>query len=147
MEKIRTLVLSLLEKLTNTEFALDVTEDHGAWKIAITSADEHALVGRDNEKYEALSHLLKRMIAKEHGEEIKVIIDINGMRAKNEEALKAKAKIIAGRAREFKTDVEMEPMSSYERMLIHAALDGEPNIKTESIGEGRQRRLVVKYIE
>jgi spoIIIJ-associated protein len=146
MEKIRDMVKSLLEKLAITSFELDVTEDHGAWKISITSEDEH-LKGHDNEKYEAFSHLLKRMLSRELGEEAKILIDINGMRAKAEEALKAKAMIVALRAREFKTDVEMEPMSSYERMLIHSALEGQLNIKTESIGEGRQRRLVVKYVE
>lgn len=147
MEKIKGIVKSLLEKLAVVDAEVDVCEDHGAWKITVTSPDEHSLVGRDNEKYEAFSHLLKRMLSKEIGEEQKIIIDVNGLRAKNDEALKAKAMIVAGRAREFKRDVEMDPMSSYERMLIHSALEGQANIKTESIGEGRNRRLVVRYIE
>jgi spoIIIJ-associated protein len=147
MEKIRDIVKNLIEKLAVTEADVEVSESHGAWIVSITSPDEHTLVGRDNDKYEALSHLLKRMLAKELGEEAKIIVDINGMRAKNEEALKVKAKMVAGRAREFKTNVEMDPMSSYERMLVHSALQDEPNIKTESVGEGRNRRLVVKYVE
>ncbi len=147
MEKIRDIVKNLIEKLSVTEAEVDVLYDHDAWKITVTSSDEHSLVGKDNEKFDAFSHVLKRILAKEIGEEAKIVIDINGIRAKGDEALKAKAKMIAARTREFKVNVEMDPMSSYERMLVHSALQGEANIKTESIGEGRERRLVVKYVE
>lgn len=147
MQRIEALIKSLIEKLGVSEAKVLVLDDAGVWKISINTPDEESLVGRDNERYEALSHLLRRMIAREFGEEVKVMIDVNGMRAKNDEALKAKAVIIAERARAFKRDVEMDPMTSYERMIVHSALEGQLNIKTESIGEGRDRRLVVKYIE
>ncbi len=55
--------------------------------------------------------------------------------------------MLAKRARSFKIDVEMDPMTSYERMLVHSHLEGRPNIKTESIGEGKERRLVIKFVE
>lgn len=147
MSKIESLIKSLIEKLGVSDAKIEVTDAAGVWKVSIDTSDEVSLVGRDNERYEALSHLLKRMIAKEFGEDTKVVIDINGIRAKNDEALKAKAMIIAERARSFKRDVEMDPMTSYERMIVHSALEGQPDIKTESIGEGRDRRLVVRYIE
>lgn len=147
MQKIEALIKSLIEKLGVSEAKIEVVDDSGVWKISIDTPDEASLVGRDNERYEALSHLLRRMVARECGEEVKVMIDVNGMRAKNDEALKAKSMIIAERARAFKRDVEMDPMTSYERMVVHSALGGQPNIKTESIGEGRDRRLVVRYIE
>lgn len=147
MEKVRKIVESLIEKLGVEQTTTDITEDNGVWKIAITTSDERALVGHDNERFDALTHLLKRMLARDLGEEVKIVVDINGMRAKKEEELKAKAGIIADRARAFKIDVEMDPMSSYERMVVHSHLEGAPNIKTESIGEGHNRRLVVKYIE
>ena len=53
---------------------------------------------------------------------------------------------MAERARELKYDVEMEPMSSYERLIIHSVLQGSANIKTESQGDGRSRRVVVRYV-
>lgn len=147
MDKIREVAKSLIEKLSVTDATIDIVEENGGWKISINSSDERTLIGRDNDKYEAFSHLLKRILSKDLGEETKIFVDINGMRAKNDESLKAKAMIVAGRAREFKRDVEMDPMSSYERMVIHTALENEPNIKTESVGEGRNRRLIVRFVE
>jgi len=147
MKQAQKITESLLEKLGVAGASVDAIEENGVWKISITSEDEHSLVGRDGDKFEAFSHLLKRMLAKELGEEAKIIVDINHIRAKKEEALKGKAGIIADRARAFKRDVEMEPMSSYERMVVHSHLEGALNIKTESVGEGKSRRLIVKYIE
>lgn len=147
MEKIETLTKSLIANLGVTEASVEIKEGSGVWHISIDSPEEASLIGRDNEKFEAISHLLKRMIAKEFGEDVRLAVDINGIRARNDDALKAKAMIMAERARSFKMDVEMDPMTSYERMVVHSALDGQPNVKTESIGEGRNRRLVVRFVE
>jgi len=116
------------------------------WTIAIQSQDDRPMVGRDGENFEHFSHLLKRMLAKETGEDFKINLDVNNRNGRNIEALKTKAVILAERARSFKKDVELEPMSSFERMVIHTALEGSPNIKTESVGMGKERRLVVRYV-
>ena len=147
MDKIKQITEALLEKLDVKALSIEVTGAADAWKISIESEDEAALVGKDNDRFEALTHLLRRMIAKDIGEDAKIIVDVNKIREKKEGELKIKATIIADRARAFKTDVEMDPMSSYERMVVHSHLEGALNIKTESVGEGRNRRLVIKYIE
>lgn len=141
------LVKELAEKLGANEIDVAVETSPEVITIAIKSADERTLLGRDGERFDALNHLLKRILAKKVGEERKISIDINSRKQKAEEVLKTKALIIAERAREFKTAIEMEPMSSYERMIIHTVLEGAPNIKTESKGEGRERRIVVHYTE
>lgn len=147
MDKIKEITKSLLHNLGVEGAVFEVLEENGVWKIHIESTDEAALVGQDGDKFDALSHLLKRMITKELGEEAKIVVDVNKIRAKKENELKVKAGIIADRARAFKINVEMDPMSSYERMVVHSHLEGAANIKTESIGEGRNRRLVIKFVE
>ncbi len=57
-----------------------------------------------------------------------------------------KALNVAEEARNLKTDILMEPMSSYERMVVHSTLAGIPDISTESVGLGKDRRLKVKYL-
>ena len=113
----------------------------------LKSDESKDFIGRDKERFEAFTHLLRRMAEKIVGEDKKISVDINNRQQKQDETLKTKAKIIAERAREFKKDMEMEPMSSYERMVIHTALEGMPFIKTESAGEGKNRRVIVKFIE
>jgi len=94
-------------------------------------------------------YLLKRIFNKDSkfGEELfKCTIDINDAQSKADEGIKIKALNAAEQARNLKTDVDMEPMSSYERMVVHSTLAGCPDISTESIGIGKERRLKVKYL-
>jgi len=72
---------------------------------------------------------------------------VNDYRASIIEKLKMKAGIMANRARDMKSNIELEPMSSYERLIIHGTLSSQPNIKTESTGEGKDRRIIIKYIQ
>ena len=78
---------------------------------------------------------------------IKFFIDINGYFENNNKELQMKAKIMAERARSFKTNMELEPMTPYERMIVHSALEDFSDIKTESVGFGKGRKVVIKYVE
>jgi spoIIIJ-associated protein len=96
-----------------------------------------------------LVYLLKRIFNKNavSGEEIfKCTIDINDLQSKADAKIKKKALEAAEEARNLKSDVLMDPMSSYERMVAHSSLSGLADISTESVGEGRERRLKVKYL-
>ena len=73
------------------------------------------------------------------------LVDVNDYRVKQIKDLQAKALMMAERARSFQYDVELTPMSSYERLIVHTTLQDAPNVKTESQGEGRNRRVVIKY--
>ncbi len=74
-----------------------------------------------------------------------VLIDVNDFRIKQIKDLQAKAMMMAERARSFQYDVELSPMSSYERLIVHTTLADSPHVKTESQGEGRSRRVVIKF--
>lgn len=114
--------------------------------FVIKTKDQPLLIGDHGETFEALSHLVKRIAQKDALEAPLFSIDVNDYRSGRTEKLKIKAALLAGRARDTKSDVEMEPMSSYERLLVHGMLSGESSIKTESIGEGKERRIVIRYV-
>lgn len=114
----------------------------------IKTGDSGLLIGDRGETFNAFSHLIKRIAEKRFGEDHPdFFIDVNDYRSSLAEKLKLQAKMLASRARDMKANIEMDPMSSYERLVIHGTLSDEPNVKTESIGEGRNRRIVIKYIE
>jgi len=73
------------------------------------------------------------------------LVDVDDYRTRQIKDLETKAKMMAERARSLQYDVELTPMSAYERLIVHTALADEPNVKTESQGEGRSRRVVIKY--
>jgi spoIIIJ-associated protein len=60
--------------------------------------------------------------------------------------IEVKARMMADRARSLRYDVELAPMSAYERLIVHSVLADMASIKTESTGEGRERRIVIRYI-
>ncbi len=110
---------------------------------------EKVSTARGEDVVRDLVYLLKRVFNKSTlpGEEIfKCTIDINDQQSKADAKIKAKALNAAEEARNLKTDVLMEPMSSYERMVAHSTLSGLDDISTESVGEGRERRLKIKYL-
>jgi len=96
-----------------------------------------------------LVYLLKRLFNKGAlvGEEsFKCTIDINDLQSRADDKIKMKASAGAEEARKLKTDILLDPMSSYERMVVHSTLSGSVDITTESVGEGRERRIKIKYL-
>lgn len=95
-----------------------------------------------------LVYLLKRIFSKNtvNEEMFKCTIDINDQQSKIDDKIKIKALKAAEEAKSLKTDVLMDPMSSYERMIIHSTLADSIDISTESVGEGKERRVKVKYL-
>jgi spoIIIJ-associated protein len=146
MDDIKLTIKSFIDSLGITESSIDIDTKGGVHIIKISSPEERLLIGKENERYDAFLHLTKRMLAKKLGESVRIVIDINGVQQYKDEQLKNRASLMSDRAKFFKMDVELEPMSSYDRMVIHSCLENVPNIKTESVGEGKSRHLVIKYI-
>src|SRR6187549_3321013 len=128
--------------------SVEETEDLVTTKklFIIKTPESGLLIGDNGEVFNSLSHLIRRIASKGLDEAADFSIDVNDYRASMMEKLKMTAGILANRARDMKVDVEMDPMSSYERLIVHGSLSGQPNIKTESIGEGRDRRLIIRYV-
>jgi spoIIIJ-associated protein len=151
-EEIKRLISEMLVLMEVPAEMIEVETDSktGNDVYMIRTAYEDALIGRDGERFSALLHLIKRIVNKDEDgkdSEYKFSVDVNNYQKAKIERLRNKAIILANQARDFKKNIEMEPMSSYERMVCHDALAGQNNIKTESTGFGKDRRLVIKYTE
>ncbi len=101
----------------------------------------------------ALNHIIKRILEKkfnqnegEQDKKINFIIDINDFQKNKVDSVKALAHMMAERARYFKSNIELEPMSPFERRIVHEFLSDFLDIKTESLGFGPNRKIVIKYI-
>ena len=136
-----------------TWFSVEVSQPHFFW--------EHG-----GEALFAINHLARRMIetkttptpgegdspspgvgrgaTKQEG--LGILIDINGFQKKRVENIHAIAHMMAERARYFKSSIEVDPMSAFDRRIVHEFLADATDLKTESQGEGLSRRVVIKYI-
>lgn len=140
-------VSEFLQKLGHEAQSVVVTAGHRT-VVAVTVADPALLVGQDGEHLRALNMLAKRMVEKSHGEDAAVfLIDVNGHHESKMEHVRQEARVLAQRARLFKHDVEMPPLSSYERLVVHELFADDQEINTESAGEGKFRHIVLKYVD
>lgn len=154
-EEIQNLIKELIEKTTVKLNGISITNDgpKNVW-VSVEVSEPHFFIGREGEGLHALSHLVHRIIeAKTPNEEnllpqqgLGIIIDINGFQKKHIENIRAVAHMMSERARYFKSNIEVDPMSAFERRIVHEFLSESNDLKTESVGFGRDRRVVIKYI-
>ncbi len=125
------------------------TEDGDTLWCSISTPDSRFLIGRDGEALKSFNHLVKKMAEKEHGEEAlrNLQIDVNGYQKQHMDSIRATAHMLAERARYFKSSIEAEPMPAFERRVMHMFLEQMKDIKTESKGEGRDRKVVITFVE
>lgn len=130
-----------------TSVGVEEDERIKSHRFVITTLDSAILIGENGTRLLSLNHLVKRMVTKDDETPASFMIDVNDYQKKRIDDIRAKAHMLAERARYFKSSVEMEPMSSYERMLVHAEFTDTPDIATESVGYGRDRKVVIKHTE
>ena len=102
-----------------------------------------ALIGRRGETMESLSYLASLVANRLDGDYIKLGLDVAGYRDKRESDLTALAQRIGAKVRKTGRSFAMEPMNPYERRIIHSAISKMEGVRSESKGEGRDRRVVI----
>lgn len=148
MEIIETTIKELLDILAVPYTEISRDETAGQVIYTIHAEDGRSLIGAHGDTIHALDLIVKKIVEKKVGEDDNTshfLVDVNGYRLKHIKELQTKALMMAERARSFQYDVELSPMTAYERLIVHATLSDSPNVKTESQGVGRERRVVIKY--
>jgi spoIIIJ-associated protein len=145
-DEIQKTLAGLLEKMGIAVDSIEVVDAAGHTLFTVHTKDSGVIIGSGGETLHALNHLMKKIFETDReAEEKRFVIDVNGYHLKHIKSLEGQAKMLAERARTFKYDVEMSPMSPYDRLIVHASLQESPEIKTESQGEGKLRHIVIKY--
>lgn len=142
-EKIKKIIEEFIEKMT---FSVEVEigqPQEDTIPVNLKLEEPSVLIGDRGQTLSDIQHLLKMIIRKKIENPIYIDLDIQDYKKKKEEYLKDMAKSIADEVILNKKEKILEPMSSYERRIIHMALAEREGISTESIGE-EERRIVVK---
>lgn len=156
--KIQNLIKELIEKTTVQTTKIAITEDNGAntW-FSVEVSEPHFFIKQDGEAIYALNHLVRRILETKNPSstssdveakrrENSVFVDINDFQKKRVENIRAVAHMMSERARYFKSNIEVDPMPAFERRVVHEFLADASDLKTESMGYGPARRVVIKYI-
>lgn len=118
--------------------------------IKIEGEDTGILIGRHGETLDALQYLanlaLNAELEKSGAECAKISVDIEGYRARREETLRNLAKRTADKVKRYKRNIALDPMTPYERRIIHSALQNDPQVMTASVGSDEHRKVVIHYV-
>ena len=157
--EIQNLIRELIEKTTVKTIGITISENKGenTW-FSVEVEEPHFFLGREGEALYALNHLVRRIVENKLSPMSDlgilprsdlgagILIDINGFQKKHVESVRTVAHMMSERARYFKSDIEVDPISAFERRIVHEFLSDATDLKTESVGFGTTRRVVIKYV-
>ena len=133
----------VIEKMGVQDVQFSAVQKGEATIIRLDGEKMGALIGRRGETMESLSYLASLVANRLEGDYIKLGLDVAGYRDKRESDLTALAQRIGTKVRRTGRSFAMEPMNPYERRIIHSAIGKMEGVRSESKGEGRDRRVVI----
>ena len=144
IKDIQKIVEKFFQKATfDVSYQVELDEDNIV-KLALEMDEPQILIGERGSTLAELQRLLGNIVRKQVGQPVLLDVDINGYKQKRHEYLCNLANNIADRVSLVKRPEALFPMNSYERRLVHTELANRADIKTESEGEGEERRILIK---
>lgn len=152
IEQLQVLVVDAVKKMgitatTKASLHFDPESNLETIKINVVSEDGSLLIGQGGSHLIALQHVIRIIANKKFEKSFKFIIDVNDYRHERMDFLENLAKNSAREAYRTKEKVILRPMTSYERRIIHQALNDNEFVETESVGVEPERKVVIKLKE
>ena len=116
-------------------------------KVTIDSDRNSVLIGRSGKTLQALNELAKLAVSNRFKKRFRVLLDVGGYKEEKYGKVASIARREAERVVRTQVDCKLDPMTPDERRIVHNALSGMEHVKTESIGQGPNRAVVIKYVD
>ena len=144
-ERTEAFLRGLLEHM-DVECSISVSQrEGGGIDVKLDGPNMGAVIGRRGETLDAIQHLVNYAVNRGSDKHTHINVDAEDYRSKREESLVHLAEKMAAKAIKYKRSMALEPMNSYERHVIHTALQDYEGVTTSSIGTEPNRRVVVNY--
>ena len=136
-----------LEKLLETLGFPATVEEHvldDGILLDVKTEDSGRLIGRQGQTLSDLQYITNRLLFQQDQTTPKALVDVSGYRAQAREALVKKARDAAEKVRRWGDAVELEPMSAFDRRIVHQAIKDDPDIETHSVEvEGTEKKAIL----
>lgn len=142
--KLKQILADMFKITGENDIKYDIIRKDSQVLLDINGEKVSHLIGYKGKTIESLQSLINSMLQKEDEEYAKVFVEINGYKKQKEEKLKKFANKMANNVIRFRKPIRLEPMSAYERLIIHQELANRSDVETESVGEEPRRRVVIK---
>ena len=145
--EIRRFLTGLLERMGVTADIEISPRENGGVNVNLSGSGMGAIIGRRGETLDAIQHLTNYVVNRGSEKRLHISVDAECYRSKREESLTRLAEKMAEKAIKYKRSMALEPMNSYERHVIHTALQNYEGVTTSSTGVEPNRRVVVSYVK
>ena len=144
-DKVERYLRGLLDAM-GVEAQIEISErENGGLTANLSGSGMGAVIGRRGETLDAIQHLVNYSVNRGNDKRMHISVDAENYRSKREESLVHLAEKMAAKAVKYKRSMALEPMNSYERHVIHTALQNYEGVSTSSTGTEPNRRVVVSY--
>lgn len=144
---VRAFLSGLLERM-GVKAELEIgPRENGGINVNVSGSGMGAIIGRRGETLDAIQHLTNYAVNRGSDKHLHISVDAENYRSKREDSLTKLARKMADKAIKYKRSMALEPMNSYERHVIHTALQNYEGVTTSSTGVEPNRRVVVSYVK
>jgi len=144
-EKTRKFIEGLLERM-GIKAEIEITErENGSLLVNLSGENMGAVIGRRGETLDAIQHLTNYVVNRGAKKRTHISVDAENYRSRREESLVHLAEKMAAKVVKYRRSMALEPMNSYERHIIHTALQNYEGVSTSSTGTEPNRRVVISY--
>ena len=123
----------------------EVRENEGIYNVLLVTDNNPIIIGKDGRTIDAIQLLIRQALTTQVGKNIKVIVDASDYRNNKQRNFEREIKKIAKEVLKTRVEAKLDPMNSYNRIIVHSLLADYENIETESFGETPNRYVVIRY--
>ena len=131
----------------NLETEIAIKTDNDSYRVMLNAENNAILIGKAGQTLQALNTITRAAASSTFKKRVHILIDVNNYKSDRYSKVKSYARHVAKTVQNSKVTATLDPMPNDERKVIHQYLTTMDNIRTESVGEGRDRRLKIIYVE
>lgn len=117
------------------------------YNVTLISNNNSILIGKEGKTLNALQTLVRQIVRNKTNTSIKINLDVSNYKMKKMKNIERIVRQVAKEVKTSKVTVSLDPMNSYERRYVHTIISEYPELETESVGEGKERHITIKYKE
>lgn len=136
-----------IAKNMNLNIETEVIESENIFNVVLVSNNNAILIGKEGKTLNSLQILIRQAIKNNTGLSIKLNLDVSNYKIKKMKNIEKLVRGIAADVEASHLTISLDPMNSYERRLVHTIISEYPALITESVGEGKDRHVTIKYKE
>ena len=140
-------VIKRIEQNMNIVIDNEILVSDEIYNVTLISNNNSILIGKEGKTLNALQTLVRQIVRNKTNTSIKINLDVSNYKMKKMKNIERIVRQVAKEVKASKVTVSLDPMNSYERRYVHTIISEYPELETESVGEGKERHITIKYKE